>query len=62
MHRMIVVLMISASIYSLSLCQQLNTKLLTNVHENFASDVSVDKEELVTFSKFSASGTRSRNF
>jgi len=31
-------------------------------HENFTSDVSVDKEELTKFRKYSASGSRSRNF
>ena len=48
----------------LFVCQQLNVKTterIFNLHENFTTDVSVHKEELVNFWKPSASGSGSRN-
>ena len=47
---------------SVCLLATLCTNYWTDLHENYITDVSVDKEELIKFRKSSASGSGSRNF
>ena len=54
-----VCLSVCLSVYLLA---TLRKNYRTDLHENFTTDISVDKEELIRFWKSSASGSLSRNF